>query len=91
MGMVIKKNIFIKIFWVLTRIQNNFKIIYIEKDNIRGTMEEGLRHLLDNTNVLQMLIDRRLSENIITIEEARKLRQYLAYMIDKLFSPDIQP
>ncbi len=53
-------------------------------------MEENLIQILDNTNVLQMLIDQRLSENVITIEEARKLRQYHAYIIDKLFSPDIQ-
>ena len=54
-------------------------------------MEKDIDQLLDNTNVLQMLIDQRLSENVITIKEAQKLRRYHTYLINKLFSPDIKP
>ena len=52
-------------------------------------MEKKLQSLLDNMNFLQILVDQRLSENVITIEEAQKLRKYLIYLIDKLFSSDI--
>lgn len=48
-----------------------------------------LTELLDNTCGLQMLIDMRLSNGFITIEEAKKLRNCIRYLADKLFSPDI--
>lgn len=52
---------------------------------------ERLKELFDNTCGLQMLIDERLTNGFITIEEAKKLRYYIKCLADKLFSPDIKP
>ncbi len=52
---------------------------------------ERITELLENTCGLQMLIDERLSNGFITIEEAKKLRYCIRYLADKLFSPDIKP
>jgi len=52
---------------------------------------ERLKELFDNTCGLQMLIDERLTNGFITIEEAKKLRYYIRCLADKLFSPDIKP
>lgn len=51
----------------------------------------NFKRLFNNTIKLQILIDQRLSENVISIDDARLLRKHLNDLIEKLFSPDNNP
>ena len=51
---------------------------------------EQSNELLASLCGMHMLIDARLSNGLITIEEAKQLRYCARYLTDKLFPPDIK-